>query len=103
MHNSSAYSYNVSQTEAGWILVTAGGIISTVSSALVLYIIAKSDRSEHTSTYHRIMAVMSISDMIMSTAISFTTLPMPLNVHEVYDFDGKVLGTAFTCEVGFTI
>uniref|UniRef100_A0A7S3V6X0 G-protein coupled receptors family 1 profile domain-containing protein n=1 Tax=Chaetoceros debilis TaxID=122233 RepID=A0A7S3V6X0_9STRA len=43
------------------------------------------------------MLIMSISDVIGSTAMALTTLPMPSDVHEVYPFVGKALGNSKTC------
>jgi hypothetical protein len=88
-----------SQTRAGWVIPTVTSIISLCASALIIYIIARSDRNRYTATYHRIMVCMSIADMISSFAISLTTLPMPKDVNEVYNFDGSSYGTVVTCEI----
>jgi|AntRauTorckE5430_2_1112549.scaffolds.fasta_scaffold02015_2 hypothetical protein len=88
-----------SQTRAGWVIPTVTSIISFCASALIIYIIARSDRNRYTATYHRIMGCMSIADMISSFAISLTTIPMPKDVNEVYSFDGNSYGTVLTCEI----
>jgi hypothetical protein len=88
-----------SQTRAGWVIPTVTGIVSLCASAVIIYIIARSDRNRYTATYHRIMVFMSIADMISSFAISLTTLPMPKDVNEVYNFDGNSYGTVLTCEI----
>eukprot|EP00979_Chaetoceros_neogracilis_P014948 scaffold5132_cov215-Chaetoceros_neogracile.AAC.4 len=88
-----------SQTRAGWVIPTVTSIISFCASALIIYIIARSDRNSYTATYHRIMVFMSIADMLSSFAISLTTIPMPKDVNEVYSFDGNSYGTVVTCEI----
>eukprot|EP00979_Chaetoceros_neogracilis_P001736 scaffold308_cov214-Chaetoceros_neogracile.AAC.1 len=88
-----------SQTRAGWVIPTVTSIISFCASALIIYIIARSDRNRYTATYHRIMGFMSIADMLSSFAISLTTIPMPKDVNEVYNFDGNSYGTVVTCEI----
>eukprot|EP00979_Chaetoceros_neogracilis_P003892 scaffold676_cov175-Chaetoceros_neogracile.AAC.1 len=88
-----------SQTRAGWVIPTVTSIISFFASALIIYIIARSDRNRYTATYHRIMVFMSIADMLSSSAISLTTIPMPQDVNEVYSFDGNSYGTVVTCEI----
>jgi hypothetical protein len=88
-----------SQTRAGWVIPTVTGIVSLCASAVIIYIIARSDRNRYTATYHRIMVFMSIADMLSSFAISLTTLPMPTDVNEVYSFDGNSYGTVVTCEI----
>jgi hypothetical protein len=42
---------------------------------------------------------MSIADMLSSFAISLTTILMPKDVNEVYNFDGNSYGTVVTCEI----
>jgi hypothetical protein len=88
-----------SQTRAGWVIPTVTSIIPFFASALIIYIIARSDRNRYTATYHRIMVCMSIADMLSSFAISLTTIPMPTDVNEVYNFDGNSYGTVVTCEI----
>lgn len=91
---------NISHTKAGWVIPTVTGSISFVSSALIIYIIARSgERNAYTATYHRIMVGMSLSDMLSSFAIALTTIPMPKDVHQVYNFDGATYGTTTTCEI----
>eukprot|EP00979_Chaetoceros_neogracilis_P012900 scaffold3548_cov236-Chaetoceros_neogracile.AAC.1 len=92
-------SASFSQTRAGWVIPTVTSIISFCASALIIYIIARSDRNRYTATYHRIMVFMSFADMLSSSAISLTTIPMPKDVNEVYNFDGKSYGTVVTCEI----
>jgi len=92
-----------SLTKAGWVIPTVTSGISFFSSALIIYIIAQSERNTYTITYHRIMVFISIADMISSLAVSLTTIPMPKDVNEVYNFEGKSYGTVLTCEIqGFS-
>jgi hypothetical protein len=78
---------------------TVTSVISFCSSALIIYIMARSNRNRYTATYHRIMVFISIADMLSSSAISLTTIPMPKDVNEVYRFNGKSYGTVVTCEI----
>ena len=93
------YENSISQTRAGWIIPTISGSLSFLSSALIVYIIARSQRTIYTATYHRIMICVCLSDMLSSLAILLTTLPMPKDVNEVYNFDGKSYGTILTCKI----
>ena len=92
-----------SLTRAGWVIPTVTSSISFFSSGLIIYIIARSEQSTYTITYHRIMFLMSIADMVSSLAVSLTTIPMPKDVNKVYNFEGKSYGTVLTCEIqGFS-
>lgn len=72
-----------------------------LSSALGMMMIL---RSGQWSPYHRIMFLMFFWDMISSTAIALTTIPMPTDVHDTYEFAGRAFGSAATCTAqGFTI
>ena len=52
------------------------GSMSAVSSSLVIYLIYRS-KPKLSTIYHRIMFCMSVADILASTAIALTTLPMP--------------------------
>ena len=54
------------------------GSISAVSSSLIIYLIYRS-KPKLTTIYHRIMFCMSVADIMASTAMALTTLPMPRN------------------------
>jgi len=54
------------------------GSISAVSSSLIIYLIFRS-KPKLSTIYHRIMFCMSVADILASTAIALTTLPMPRN------------------------
>jgi len=54
------------------------GSISAVSSSLIIYLICRS-KPKLSTIYHRIMFCMSVADILASTAMALTTLPMPRN------------------------
>jgi hypothetical protein len=54
------------------------GSISAVSSSLIIYLIYRS-KPKLSTIYHRIMLGMSVADIMASTAMALTTLPMPGN------------------------
>ena len=99
LSNSDSFDNNIFRTKAGYIIPTVTGSISFLSSALIISIIARSVKNRCTSTYHRTMVWMSLSDMLSSAAIALTTIPMPADVSEVYDFAGESFGTTRTCEL----
>lgn len=82
------------------IMQVTGGTLSTVSSALILYIIFRS-REKLSSTYHRIMSILSASDILWSFALALITIPSPKTY---VPFKGPMLGTQATCVAqGFLI
>ena len=82
------------------------GSLSAVSSSLIIYLIYRS-KPKLSTIYHRIMFCMSIADVMASTAMALTTLPMPKNDdsywattgwgERVYWRDQTKLGTRQTC------
>jgi len=87
----------------GKILAIVSSSISLVSSILMMTIILRS-QDKLSYPYHRIMFFICICDIISSTAIATTTLPMPADVDKVYDFPGNSYGNANTCSIqGFLI
>ena len=80
------------QSNTGYIVPTITGTISCASSAVVIFIILRSMRN---TAYHRIMLAMSLSDVLSSTAIALTTIPMPSDV--IYAYAGSSYGTTGTC------
>eukprot|EP00554_Chaetoceros_debilis_P004073 CAMPEP_0194086800 /NCGR_PEP_ID=MMETSP0149-20130528/22483_1 /TAXON_ID=122233 /ORGANISM="Chaetoceros debilis, Strain MM31A-1" /LENGTH=557 /DNA_ID=CAMNT_0038769981 /DNA_START=40 /DNA_END=1710 /DNA_ORIENTATION=+ len=84
-------------TRAGAIIPRITGILSALSSALIISIILRSD-SKLKNSYHRIMFVMSFWDIISSSAMSLTTILLPADVQSVYPFESKSYGTTATCE-----
>ena len=76
------------------------GGTSAISSALIIYIIYKSETRLRT-IYHRIMLGMSLSDIISSIAMALSTLPMPVDLPykiPVEGFVGTRIGNIATCE-----
>ncbi len=73
------------------------GFTSVVSSSTLIYLIMRSD-TKLSTVYHRIMLGMSISDILASTAMGLTTLPMPTLLGEKdYGRVGIRLGNEHTC------
>ena len=81
------------QSNAGYIIPTITGGASCASSIIIIYIVL---RSKLNSAYHRIMVAMSLSNILMSGAMTLTTIPMPSDV--IYtSFSGSSYGTRHTC------
>ncbi len=94
------------RTHFGEIAPRITGTMSAVTSLLIIILVARST-TKLGSTFHRIMIGMSLSDILSSTAMAFTTLPMPRpglsEAVDNYDYDGLRLGNTFTCTVqGFS-
>lgn len=81
---------------AGFIIPMVTGFLSTLSSGLIFYVILKSEVKLHT-TYHRIMAFMSLFDIISSTFIGLGSIMVPSD--SIYKFAGPRLGNPVTCHV----
>ena len=81
---------------AGFIVPLVTGTLSAFSSALIIYIILRSQQKLST-TYHRIMALMSAFDIISSSFIALGTIMVPSDT--IYEFAGPLLGTQATCKV----
>jgi len=82
------------------------GSMSAVSSAMIIFLIFRST-AKLSTIYHRIMFGMSIADIMTSSALALTTLPMPKNDDQVWSdkYDGDIkwegqtkLGNMQTCE-----
>lgn len=78
------------------------GSLSFLGSALIVYVILTSGQKLST-TYHRLMFGMSITDMIGSLAMSLTSLPMPKSMPYEKEFGyhwaGTRLGNTITCNI----
>jgi hypothetical protein len=76
------------------------GGLSAISSALIIYIILRS-QTRLSTIYHRIMFGMSLADICGSIAMSLTSLPMPsyMPKEEIfgYHWTGTRLGNEYTC------
>ena len=81
-------------TTAGFITPMITGLLSASSSGLILYIISRSQQKLST-TYHRIMALMSFFDICSSLFIALGTIMMPTD--NVFPFAGPMLGNQASC------
>lgn len=82
-------------------VMTTTAVISTISSIVIIYIIARSSVCLGT-VYHRIMVGVSTADILQSCAMALTTLPMPTDM--IYEqFDGLVVGTEKSCNIQGTV
>jgi hypothetical protein len=77
------------------------GSLSAISSVLIIYVIMRSE-TRLSKIYHRIMFGMSLADVLSSTAMALTSLPMPsyMPKEEVfgYEWAGTRLGNEYTCD-----
>ena len=85
-----------SMTTAGYIVPTITGAISALGSMLILNAIRLSPQKLST-TYHRIMALMSVFDVMASVCMALTTLPMPSD--DILRFAGPMIGNKTTCQI----
>ena len=85
-----------SMSSTGIALTVALGIISTICSMVILNIIRMSPQKLST-TYHRIMASMSIFDIIASLSMAVSTLPMPSD--DILRYEGPMIGNKVTCQI----
>ena len=92
----SAVGPQLAMTTAGYVIPTVTGILSTISSLIILNIIRASPQKLFT-TYHRIMALMCVFDIMASVCMALTTLPMPSD--DVLRFAGHMIGNTVTCQV----
>ena len=83
-------------TVTGFIVPMVTGTLSACSSALIIYIISRSQQKLST-TYHRIMAFMSAFDIISSIFIALGTVMAPSDT--IYKFAGPILGNKVTCQI----
>ena len=83
-------------TTAGFIVPMVTGTLSASSSGLIIYIILRSQQKLST-TYHRIMALMSAFDIISSIFFALGTIMMPSDT--MYKFAGPLLGNKVTCKI----
>ncbi len=91
---------NVYTSMFGFVVPLIMGFTSVVASLATLYIMWRSIKG-FSSTYHRLIAATSISDIFMAVAIGLTTIPMPKDgddpLVDEYGFEGVRLGNAQTC------
>ena len=88
----------VTTSSYGVLMPRFTGFTSVICSLLIIYLILRSP-TRLSSSYHRIMFGMSIFDVLTSTAMGLTTLPMPRDdpVVNSYGFQGTRLGNFATC------
>jgi len=97
MNNQDTYVNTVYTSALGLNIVRVTGSLSAVSSALIIFVILHSS-TKLTTIYHRIIALMSIGDIVGSLAMALTTLPMPKDM--IYtQFEGLTAGNTRTCEL----
>lgn len=95
-HSSTDLRPQFAMTTAGVIVTSITAILSTLSSMLILVIIYNSP-DKISTTYHRLIGLMSVFDIIASVSISLTTLPMPSD--DILRFAGPMLGNHLTCSL----
>lgn len=83
-------------TKASIALTTTSGILSFICSSMILNIIRMSNQ-KLTTTYHRLLALMSVFDIMASVCMALTTLPMPSD--DILRFAGPMLGNKTTCRI----
>jgi hypothetical protein len=81
-------------TSAGFITPMITGLLSACSSGLILYVISRSQQKLST-TYHRIMGLMSFFDIVASIFIALGTVMMPAD--SVFQFAGQMVGNQASC------
>jgi len=86
-------------SDSNGIILMVTGPISIVSSAMIICMILRS-HAKLSICYHRLMFGMSITDIILSSGLSFSSLPAPIGTPGEW----KTLGTRSTCNAqGFFI
>jgi len=96
MNDDRVYVETLHTSLTGATIVRASGSVSVLSSIILIVIILRSTVGL-SSTYHRIMFGMSIADVVSSTAMALTTLPMPKDM--IYtQFEVLHIGNTQTCE-----
>ena len=79
------------------------GVLSAISSSLIIFLIFRS-ASRASTIYHRIMFAMSVFDIMGSLAMAFTSILMPkeMPLEEelgLLSWPGARYGNTFTCNV----
>ena len=77
-------------------LTATSGILSFICSSMILNIIRMSNQKLST-TYHRLLALMSIFDIMASICMALATLPMPSD--DILRFAGPMIGNITTCQI----
>jgi len=79
-------------TNSNGIILLVTGPISTVSSIIIIIMVLRS-KVKLSSTYHRLMFGISLTDIILSAGLSCSSLPAPIGTPGIW----KALGTQSTC------
>mmetsp|Transcript_25114 Transcript_25114/g.28940 ORF Transcript_25114/g.28940 Transcript_25114/m.28940 type:complete len:381 (-) Transcript_25114:604-1746(-) len=80
-------------------ILLVSGPLSVVSSSIIIVMILRSN-VKLSNRYHRLMFGMSLTDMLFSSALSFGSLPAPINEPNVW----IAIGTRSTCNLqGFFV
>ena len=91
---------SVDRQKFGEIAPRITGSLSVLSSVLIIVLVLRSSTCL-SSTYHRIMVGLSITDIFSSAAMALTHLPMPKpglsECVDLYSYQGLRLGNTHTC------
>ena len=79
IHRFSAGTKDPYETDFGAVAPRFSGSISFVASTLIVYLILRSE-TRLSTTYHRLLFGMSVSDMMSSFAMALTSLPFPTHM-----------------------
>jgi len=86
-------------SDTNGIILVVTGPISVISSVIIICMILRS-RAKLLISYHRIMFGMSVTDIIFTSALSFSSLPAPADTPNIW----KAIGNRSTCNAqGFCI
>lgn len=84
------------------IVPRASGILSVISSSIIIFVIFRS-ASKLSTIYHRIMFAMSTFDIMGSIGMALTSLPMPKEMPQERElgisWPGVRHGNALTCNI----
>jgi len=74
------------------IILLVSGPISVISSTIIILMVLRS-RKKLSHIYHRLMFGISVTDIIFSSGLSFSSLPAPIGTPDTW----KALGNRSTC------
>ena len=82
----------------GMSITVVVSLASATTSALVIYLILRSETKLSESVFHRIFLCISVADTIHYLSMSASTLPMPKDM--IYtNYEGLILGNDLTCAI----
>jgi len=86
-------------SDSNGIILLVSGPISIASSFIIIFMVLRS-RVKLSHIYHRLMFGISVTDVIFSSGLSFSSLPAPIGTPDTW----KALGNRSTCNAqGFLI